>query len=186
LKGSVTFGTLTTLGFTLPRGAVVFGSGLAIVPFLHGGVVDEHHWLTDRQFSMLSRRHDYARPVVITVAFIGYLVAGRWEPASPLGVFCLLLFVIIPPFYRRFADNVSIKAFVDASHAQLARSRRGLRARPPGHRRRRHGVFLVATLRFSTGQEGTGAPRHRRRGIMHRSQDLMEEAMRWVTRRHIR
>jgi Chromate transporter len=31
-------------------GVFVFGSGLAVVPFLYGGVVQEHHWLTDRQF----------------------------------------------------------------------------------------------------------------------------------------
>src|ERR1700687_6026742 len=31
-------------------GAFVFGSGLAIVPFLHGGVVDNFHWLNDGQF----------------------------------------------------------------------------------------------------------------------------------------
>src|SRR3989441_12610134 len=58
-------------------GLFVFGSGLAIVPFLHGGVVEQYHWLTERQFldavavSMIT-----PGPVVITVAFIGYLVAG--------------------------------------------------------------------------------------------------------------
>jgi chromate transporter len=31
-------------------GSFVFGSGLAIVPFLYGGVVKEYAWLTDRQF----------------------------------------------------------------------------------------------------------------------------------------
>jgi len=41
-------GTLTL--FFLKAGAFVFGSGLAIVPFLYGGVVREHHWLTERQF----------------------------------------------------------------------------------------------------------------------------------------
>src|SRR2546425_574725 len=64
-------------------GLFVFGSGLAIVPFLHGGVVEQYHWLTERQFldavavSMIT-----PGPVVITVAFIGYLVAGP-ETAAP-------------------------------------------------------------------------------------------------------
>lgn len=56
---------------------VVFGRGLAVLPFLHGGVVTSFGWLTERQFldavavSMIT-----PGPVVITVAFIGYLVAG--------------------------------------------------------------------------------------------------------------
>ena len=44
-------GQLTTMGlFFLKAGAFVFGSGLAIVPFLYGGVVKEHQWLNDSQF----------------------------------------------------------------------------------------------------------------------------------------
>src|SRR5260221_3828364 len=31
-------------------GLFVFGSGLAVVPFLYGGAVQEHHWITDHQF----------------------------------------------------------------------------------------------------------------------------------------
>jgi len=34
----------------LKAGAFIFGSGLAIVPFLREGVVHAHHWLTDTQF----------------------------------------------------------------------------------------------------------------------------------------
>src|SRR5258706_2666629 len=42
---------LTQIGvFFAKAGAFVFGSGLAIVPFLYGGVVTENHWLNDRQF----------------------------------------------------------------------------------------------------------------------------------------
>ncbi len=58
-------------------GAFVFGSGLAIVPFLHGGVVNQFHWLTERQFlDAVAVAMITPGPVVITVAFIGYLVAG--------------------------------------------------------------------------------------------------------------
>ena len=58
-------------------GAFVFGSGLAIVPFLHGGVVNQFHWLNERQFlDAVAVAMITPGPVVITVAFIGYLVAG--------------------------------------------------------------------------------------------------------------
>ena len=98
-------------------GLFVFGSGLAIVPFLHGGVVEQYHWLTERQFldavavSMIT-----PGPVVITVAFIGYLVAGPVGAAvAALGVFApvYLVVVLAAPHYRRVAENPAIKAFVN-------------------------------------------------------------------------
>jgi chromate transporter len=96
---------------------LVFGSGLAIVPFLHGGVVQQFHWLSERQFldavavSMIT-----PGPVVITVAFIGYLVAGLpGSLVAALGMFLptYLVVVLAAPHYRRFADNLRVRAFVD-------------------------------------------------------------------------
>jgi chromate transporter len=104
------------LGYFAAAGAFVFGSGLAIVPFLHGGVVNQYHWLTERQFlDAVAVAMITPGPVVITVAFIGFLVAG---PAgafmAALGVFLpTYLFVVIPaPYYRRIAHNGPIQAFV--------------------------------------------------------------------------
>jgi len=98
-------------------GSFVFGSGLAIVPFLHGGVVNQFHWLTERQFlDAVAVAMITPGPVVITVAFIGYLVAGpAGALAAAIGVFLpCYLFVIIPaPYFRRFADDRRVKAFVD-------------------------------------------------------------------------
>jgi len=98
-------------------GALVFGSGLAIVPFLHGGVVRDMHWLTERQFldavavSMIT-----PGPVVITVAFIGYLMAGPLGAiAAAIGVFlpAYLIVVAVAPFFRRIARNAALRAVVD-------------------------------------------------------------------------
>jgi len=95
----------------------VFGSGLAIVPFLYGGVVREHGWLTDQQFlDAVAVAMITPGPVVITVAFIGYLVQGFGGAVlASLGVFlpCYLFVVIPAPFYSRFADDPRLKAFVD-------------------------------------------------------------------------
>jgi len=115
---AVTWPLLAQIGlYFAEAGAFVFGSGLAIVPFLHGGVVNQHHWLTERQFlDAVAIAMITPGPVVITVAFIGYLVAG------PLGsVFAAArvflptyLFVVIPaPYFRRFADNPRVRSFVD-------------------------------------------------------------------------
>jgi chromate transporter len=104
------------LWFFAKAGAFVFGSGLAIVPFLYGGVVQEYRWLNDQQFldavavAMLT-----PGPIVITVAFIGYLVASfPGAVAAAVGVFLpVYLFVVIPfPFFDRISGNVKVKAFV--------------------------------------------------------------------------
>lgn len=110
--------TLTSLfWFFTEAGAFVFGSGLAIVPFLHAGVVNQHHWLTERQFlDAVAVAMITPGPVVITVAFIGYLVAGTsGATVAALGVFlpCYLFVVIPAPFFRRVVGNTAISAFVD-------------------------------------------------------------------------
>src|SRR5512137_2822495 len=104
------------LGFFAKAGAFVFGSGLAIVPFLHGGVVNEYHWLNERQFlDAVAVAMITPGLAVITVAFIGFLVAGlAGSFMAGLGVFLpTYLFVVIPaPYYRRIAQNRQIAAFV--------------------------------------------------------------------------
>ncbi|HYO76143.1 MAG TPA: chromate transporter [Thermoanaerobaculia bacterium] len=112
-----TAGSFPLFWFFAKAGAVVFGSGLAIVPFLYGGVVREHQWLTDQQFlDAVAVAMITPGPVVITVAFIGYLVDGvTGAMLASLGVFlpCYLFVVIPAPFYARFADNPRLKALVD-------------------------------------------------------------------------
>jgi chromate transporter len=97
-------------------GLFVFGSGLAVVPFLYGGVVQGHHWLTDHQFvDAVAVAMITPGPVVITVAFIGYLVAGVWgATAAALGIFLpvYLVVIILAPSYKRWAKNPQLNAFV--------------------------------------------------------------------------
>jgi len=97
-------------------GAFVFGSGLAIVPFLHGGVVNEFQWLNERQFlDAVAVAMITPGPVVITVAFIGYLVAGPIGAIiAAFGVFlpCYLFVVIPATYFRRAVSNPSVRAFV--------------------------------------------------------------------------
>src|SRR5882762_8043940 len=90
--------------FTI-AGSVVFGSGLAIVPFLHGGVVVENQWLTERQFlDAVAVAMITPGPVVITVAFIGYLVAGvAGAFLAAIGMFapCYVMVVLPAPYFKR-------------------------------------------------------------------------------------
>ncbi|HEX3321522.1 MAG TPA: chromate transporter [Terriglobales bacterium] len=102
--------------FFAKAGLFVFGSGLAVVPFLYGGVVNGHHWLNDHQFvDAVAVAMITPGPVVITVAFIGYLVAGTLGAiAAALGIFLPVYLVVIlcAPSYKRWAKNPQLDAFV--------------------------------------------------------------------------
>jgi chromate transporter len=107
--------------FFTEAGAFVFGSGLAIVPFLYGGVVNEHRWLTERQFvDAVAVAMITPGPVVITVGFIGYLVAGfPGAGVAALATFlpCWLFTVIPAPYFRKHGKKPGIVAFVDGCTA---------------------------------------------------------------------
>jgi chromate transporter len=103
--------------FFAEAGAFVFGSGLAIVPFLYGGVVNEHHWLNDRQFiDAVAVAMITPGPVVITVGFIGYLVAGlSGAIVAALATFlpCYLFTIIPAPYFRKHGKKPGLVAFID-------------------------------------------------------------------------
>lgn len=118
LLTSLDWSLLTQIGvFFAKAGAFVFGSGLAIVPFLYGGVVTEHHWLNDKQFvDAVAVAMITPGPVVITVGFIGYLLAGfPGACVAALGTFlpCYLFTIIPAPYFKKYGKLPAIVAFVD-------------------------------------------------------------------------
>lgn len=113
----VDWSLLAQLGaFFAKAGAFVFGSGLAIVPFLYGGVVHDHQWLTERQFvDAVAVAMITPGPVVITVGFIGYLIAGLpGAVVAALGTFlpCYLFTVIPAPYFKKYGKRPALLAFV--------------------------------------------------------------------------
>lgn len=118
VAGIASTGTLGQLAlFFAKAGAFVFGSGLAIVPFLYGGVVTDYGWLTERQFvDAVAVAMITPGPVVITVGFIGYLVAGvTGAVIAALATFlpCYLLTIIPAPYMKKYGKRPAIIAFVD-------------------------------------------------------------------------
>lgn len=103
--------------FFTKAGAFVFGSGLAIVPFLYGGVVTEYKWLTEHQFvDAVAVAMITPGPVVITTAFIGYLVAGL--PGACIAALATFIpcyvFTILPaPYFKKYGKHPALMAFVD-------------------------------------------------------------------------
>src|SRR6266498_2117241 len=102
--------------FFTKAGAFVFGSGLAIIPFLHGAVTD-YHWIDEHQFlDAVAVAMITPGPVVITVGFIGYLVAGlagAVVAAAATFLPCYLLTIIPAPYFRKHGKQPAIVAFVD-------------------------------------------------------------------------
>ena len=102
--------------FFFKTGGLVFGSGLVIVPFLKTWVVEEYHWLAEREFldavaiGMMS-----PGPVVITATFVGYLVGGfKGALAATVGIFspAVLFTVLATPLFLRYAHNKRLQGFV--------------------------------------------------------------------------
>jgi chromate transporter len=107
--------------FFLKAGALTFGSGLVIVPFLQQGVVQEHGWLGEREFliavaiGMIS-----PGPVVITATFVGYLVAGFWGAVvATVGIFLpsFILVLLAAPLLQRHRSNRNVQGFVKGAYA---------------------------------------------------------------------
>jgi chromate transporter len=112
---------LQILLFFIKAGAFVFGSGLAIVPFLYEGVVKQYGWLTEQQFrDAVAVAMITPGPVVINVAFIGYLVAGlAGAIVAAIGIFLPVYVLTIGParWFKRNRDNPQLKAFVQGATA---------------------------------------------------------------------
>lgn len=116
--GTVDWTRLKQIGLYFAyAGSFVFGSGLAIVPFLYGGVVKEYGWLSERQFvDAVAVAMITPGPVVITTGFIGYLVSGFWGAVvAALATFvpCYLFTVIPAPYFKKYGKRPDVIAFVD-------------------------------------------------------------------------
>ena len=115
---AVDWSLLTQIGaFFAKAGAFVFGSGLAIVPFLYAGVVHEHQWLSERQFvDAVAVAMITPGPVVITVGFIGYLIAGlAGAVVAALGTFlpCYFFTILPAPYFKKYGKRPALVAFVN-------------------------------------------------------------------------
>jgi chromate transporter len=110
--------------FFLKAGALIFGGGLAIVPFLREGAVLEHHWVTEGQFlDAVAMGLITPGPVVITATFIGYLADGfRGAGIATVAIFLpIYLGVVVPgPWFIRHRRSPRVQGFVKGATAAAA------------------------------------------------------------------
>ncbi len=107
---------LELAGLFLKVGALIFGGGFALIPFLQHEVVNTRHWLTAREFiDGVALGQMTPGPVAITATFIGYKVSGL------VGAVVATLAVFLPSFfmlwglihvYRRVKDHPLVAGFL--------------------------------------------------------------------------
>ncbi|MEA2419005.1 MAG: chromate transporter, partial [Thermoleophilaceae bacterium] len=128
VKGFAWTGSGASLGslgwFFFKAGAFTFGSGLAIVPFLHSGLVDDFGWLTEQQFvDAVAMGLISPGPVVIMATFAGYLVFGFvGAVVATLCVFLPALLLVVLPgrVIRRHENHPRLLGFVKGATAAAA------------------------------------------------------------------
>ena len=77
----------------LKAGLLTFGGAYTVVPFLHDGAVQSHHWLTEDQFiDGLAIGGVLPAPLIIFSTFVGYLAGGL------VGALLMTLGIFIPAF----------------------------------------------------------------------------------------
>ena len=113
----------TTLSLTaevffegLKAGLLTFGGAYTVIPFLQESAVDNHHWLTDRQFvDGLAIGGVLPAPLIIFSTFVGYLAGGLGGGlAMTVGIF--LPAFVFPIFFHRYlvaiAENERVRPFL--------------------------------------------------------------------------
>jgi chromate transporter len=64
--------------FFLKVGATLFGSGYVLASFLQSGLVDQHHWLTERELlDAIAVGQVTPGPLLTAATFIGYVLGSR-------------------------------------------------------------------------------------------------------------
>lgn len=100
----------------LKAGALLFGSGLVIVPLIGADVVESFGWMSYSQFfDGVTLGQVTPGPVVKTAAFVGYSVGGVLGAGiATLGVFLppFAIVTILAPVFKKVKSNAWLQSFL--------------------------------------------------------------------------
>ncbi len=104
-------GTLTQMGLFFSQAALLtFGGAYAVLPYVYQGAVEHYGWLTGPQMiDGLALGETTPGPLIMVVAFVGYLGAGV------AGALVATYFTFLPSFVFIFAGA----PFVETTHGNL-------------------------------------------------------------------
>ena len=97
-------------------GALLFGGGFSMIPFIQQEVVTHYHWLTLDEFVVgIALGQVTPGPILITATFVGYKVAGViGAVAATLGIFSPSLFLVMvtAEVHQKIRDNIWVKSAI--------------------------------------------------------------------------
>lgn len=89
-------GLFDIVAFFLGVGALSFGGGLTLIAFIQDQVVNQHHWLTQREFiDGLALGQLTPGPVLMVAVYVGYKLAGLAGAALAAAAVFLPAFVLM-------------------------------------------------------------------------------------------
>ncbi len=99
-------GTLQRMGWFFTKAALLtFGGAYAVLPYVYQGAVEQYAWLTPLQMiDGLALGETTPGPLIIVVAFVGFLGAGM------LGSVCATFFTFLPSFLFIFLGAPLVEA----------------------------------------------------------------------------
>ncbi|HLX52432.1 MAG TPA: chromate efflux transporter [Aquella sp.] len=101
----------------IKAGEFSFGTGLAIIPLLHGDLVIKYHWLTNKQFlDGMALGQMTPGPTTVSVVFFGYTIAGLIGVLIALvGFYVPALFntlILMPIFWEKLTSTRGLHSFL--------------------------------------------------------------------------
>jgi len=97
-------------------GALLFGGGFSMIPFIQQEVVSHYHWLTLDEFLVgIALGQVTPGPILITATFVGYKVANlSGAIAATLGIFSPSLFLVIvtAEVHQKIRNNIWVKSAI--------------------------------------------------------------------------